>query len=144
VDRRADIWAFGCVLYEMMTGVAPFRGETVTDILAAVVHKEADWSRLTSKTPPRLRELLGRCLQKDVRQRVQSIGDARIALEDVRAHRGEVAAAGEPPGRLRWLGPALGGAAIAAALAGVAVWVRPATPSAGPRPVLRFRIALPP
>src|SRR5271156_2019323 len=83
VDRRADIWAFGCVLYEMLTGKMAFRGETVTDTLAAVIKEEPDLSQLPPSTPVRVRVLLQRCLQKDPKQRLQAIGDARIALEEV-------------------------------------------------------------
>jgi eukaryotic-like serine/threonine-protein kinase len=64
VDRRTDIWAFGCVLYEMLTGVPAFSGETVTDTLAAIVRAEPDWTQLPSDTPPKLRELLQRCCEK--------------------------------------------------------------------------------
>jgi Tol biopolymer transport system component len=83
VDRRADIWAFGCVLYEMLTGKMAFRGETVTDTLAAVIKEDPDWTRLPAATPVRVRVLLQRCLQKDPKQRLRDIGDARIALEEV-------------------------------------------------------------
>ncbi|MGH9716794.1 MAG: protein kinase domain-containing protein, partial [Candidatus Acidiferrales bacterium] len=83
VDRRADIWAFGCVLYEMLTGRMAFHGETVTDTLAAVIKEEPDWSQLPANTPTRVRVLLQRCLQKDAKQRLQAIGDARISLEEV-------------------------------------------------------------
>jgi serine/threonine protein kinase len=83
VDRRADIWAFGCVLYEMLSGKLAFHGETVTDTLAAVIKEEPDWSLLPPGTPVRIRVLLQRCLQKDPKQRLQAIGDARIALEEV-------------------------------------------------------------
>src|SRR6516162_1918983 len=83
VDRRTDIWAFGCVLYEMLTGKMAFSGETITDTLAAVVMKDPDWSQLPPKTPMRVRVLLQRCLQRDVRQRLQAMGDARISLEEV-------------------------------------------------------------
>src|SRR6266436_6576564 len=83
VDRRTDIWAFGCVLYEMLTGQMAFRGETNTDILAAVLKEEPDWSHLPAATPPQVRSLLHRCLKKDMKQRLQAIGDARIVLEEV-------------------------------------------------------------
>ena len=81
-DRRADIWAFGCVLYEMLTGKMAFRGETVTDTLAAVIRAEPDWSQLPAATPIRIRLLLRRCLQKDPKQRLQAAGDARIAIDE--------------------------------------------------------------
>ncbi|MGH6876585.1 MAG: protein kinase domain-containing protein, partial [Rhizomicrobium sp.] len=83
VDRRADIWAFGCVLYEMLTGKMAFTGETVTDTLAAVIRAEPDWTLLPTTTPARVRVLLQRCLQKDAKQRLRDIGDARISLEEV-------------------------------------------------------------
>ncbi len=83
VDRRADIWAFGCVLYEMLTGKMAFGGESVTDTLAAVIRAEPDWSRLPVGTPIRVRVLLQRCLQKDPKQRLRDIGDARISLDEV-------------------------------------------------------------
>jgi serine/threonine protein kinase len=81
VNRRADIWAFGCVLYEMLVRKPVFGGETITDTLAAVVRAEPEWSQLPANTPQRIRELLQRCLQKDQRQRLQAIGEARIAVE---------------------------------------------------------------
>ena len=81
-DRRSDIWAFGVVLFEMLSGKRLFVGETTSDTLAEVLKMEPDWSLLPSYTPPRIRELLQRCLKKDARQRLQSIGDARIALEE--------------------------------------------------------------
>lgn len=83
VDRRADIWAFGCVLYEMLTGQLACQGDTVADTLAAVLKNEPDWDRLPDDTPAHLRVLLQRCLQKDPRQRLRDIGDARIALDEV-------------------------------------------------------------
>jgi serine/threonine protein kinase len=82
VDRRADIWAFGCVLFEMLGGRRPFEGETVTDVLAAVVRAEPDIESLPGDTPPRIRELIRRCLNKDPKQRLQVIGEARIAIEE--------------------------------------------------------------
>ena len=83
VDRRADIWAFGCLLYEMLTGEAPFHGETVTDTLAAVIRADPDWPRLPAETPTSVRVLLKRCLQKDSKQRLRDIGDARISIDEV-------------------------------------------------------------
>jgi Tol biopolymer transport system component len=79
VDKRADIWAFGVVLYEMLTGRRLFAGETVSDILAAVLTKEVEWSDV----PPGMQGLLGRCLERDPKQRLRDIGDARFLLEDV-------------------------------------------------------------
>jgi eukaryotic-like serine/threonine-protein kinase len=83
VDKRADVWAFGAVLFEMLTGKACFAGDTVTDVLAAVVKSEPDWSALPPGTPLPLRELLRRCLAKDRKQRLHDVGDARIVLADV-------------------------------------------------------------
>ena len=93
VDRRADIWAFGCVLYECLTGRRAFGGETVSDTIARILEREPDLKALPGGTPPRVRELLQRCLAKDPKLRLRDIGDARIALD-------EVLAARSPSGRL--------------------------------------------
>ncbi len=82
VDRRADLWSFGCVLYECLTGVQLFRGETVSDSLAAILRKELDWSILPGETPPLVRLLVRRCLTRDPVKRLQDAGDARIDLEE--------------------------------------------------------------
>jgi serine/threonine protein kinase len=82
-DRRVDIWAFGCVLCEMLTGKMAFSGETVSDTLAAVIKDNPDWEQLPSGTSVRTRVLVQRCLQKDPRQRLQAIGDARIVIDEV-------------------------------------------------------------
>jgi Tol biopolymer transport system component len=81
VDRRADIWAFGCVLYEMLSGRQAFDGETVSDVLAAVIMNDPDWNALPSETPSATRTLLRRCLTKDPKQRLRDMGEARIAIE---------------------------------------------------------------
>ena len=88
IDRRADIWAFGCVFYEMLTRKRVFPGEDVTETLAAVMLKEPNWTVLPAKTPARVRELLGRCLIKDPRNRVQAIGDVRIAIGEAQSRAG--------------------------------------------------------
>jgi predicted Ser/Thr protein kinase len=82
VDRRADIWAFGCVLYEMLVGQQAFTGETVADVMAAVVREEPDWTKLPASLPAGIQKLLRRCLHKNPKQRLQAIGDARIAIEE--------------------------------------------------------------
>jgi hypothetical protein len=82
VDRRTDIWAFGCVLYELLTGKQAFQGEDATDILAAVVRAEPDWEALPAATPLQVRSLLRRCLQKDKTLRLQAAGDARIEIQE--------------------------------------------------------------
>jgi eukaryotic-like serine/threonine-protein kinase len=84
-DRRVDIWSFGCVLYEMLTGKMAFSGETAAEILAAVIRAEPDWSQLDS-VPPRMEDLIARCLRKDPRQRLQAFGDARIGIEEYLAN----------------------------------------------------------
>jgi len=126
VDRRADTWALGCVLYEMLAGERAFGGATVTDVLAAVVRAEPDWLRLPADTPPAVRELLQRCLRKDARQRLQAIGDARIVLEEVQTAPGArdsvstpVGATARQPAR-SWAAVLAAGAFVAGL--GVAAW----------------------
>jgi serine/threonine protein kinase/Tol biopolymer transport system component len=80
VDRRTDIWSFGCVLYECLTGKQAFEGETVSDLIAKILEREPDWSALPPQTPPRVKRLLERCLRKNSRERLRDIGDARLEL----------------------------------------------------------------
>ena len=83
VDKRTDIWAFGCVLYEMLTGRGPFLGPTVTDTLAAILEREPAWDALPGTTPPVIRRLLRRCLEKDPKRRLRDIADARMEIDGV-------------------------------------------------------------
>ena len=82
VDRRTDIWAYGCVLFEMVTGRRAFGGETMTDVLVSVVTGEPDWSLLPSYTPPGVRRIVRRCLKRDPRNRLRDLGDAVIELDE--------------------------------------------------------------
>jgi hypothetical protein len=147
VDKRADIWAFGVVLYEMLAGRLMFSRENVTETLAQVILKEPDWKALPADVPPRVRELLARCLVRDPRQRLRDIGDARIAIDEALQEPAATPAARTPPAsRRREL--ALGALALLFMLttAGALVWsqLRPApvlptvrfdvVPPAGSRP----------
>jgi len=82
VDKRTDIWAFGCVLYEMLTGRQPFTGEDVSDTIASILKEEPNWDALPTATPIAIQSLLRRCLRKDVDRRLRDIGDVRIEIED--------------------------------------------------------------
>ena len=123
-DRRADIWAFGVVFWEMLTGHKLFEGETVSHVLASVLKDEVDLDELPPETPAHLKRLIGRCLRKKPKQRLQAIGDARIVLTD-----GEDAAVGGPvesapaPGRSRLAWIAAGAAAVVAAILGTLLLV---------------------
>jgi len=109
VDKRTDVWAFGCVFFEMLTGKSAFGRETVTDTLAAVVGAEPDWKLLPAGTPASIRRLLTRCFQKDARRRLHDIADARIEIEDAVAAPAEAAPAPTPR---RWPRVALPALAI--------------------------------
>ena len=141
VDKRADIWAFGCVLYEMLTGNQTFTGETLTDTLAAVVRADPDWAALPAETPTAIRKLLARCLMKDPRQRLRDIGEARIGVEATadtpEAPRTTIVT---DPGATRrkfllGVGTGLVAAMVLAAVLGFLMWPRPANIS-----VRRFRL----
>jgi serine/threonine protein kinase/Tol biopolymer transport system component len=83
VDKQADIWAFGCVLYEVLTGVRAFRGDTVTDVVAGVIERDPEWELLPAPTPQKIRHLLRRCLHKNQKDRLHDIADARIVIQEV-------------------------------------------------------------
>jgi eukaryotic-like serine/threonine-protein kinase len=97
VDKRADVWAFGVVLYEMLTGRQMFEGDTITDTLASVLKSDPDWAALPAGTPPRVRALLARCLERSPRARLRDIGEARIALEQAMVGAGEDSGAESAP-----------------------------------------------
>lgn len=79
LDKRTDIWSFGCCLFEALSGPAVFLGETISDTIAKILEREPDWKALPRNTPPHLKELLARCLTKDAMHRLRDIGDARLA-----------------------------------------------------------------
>jgi Tol biopolymer transport system component len=125
IDKRGDIWAFGCVLYEMLTGRLAFRGETGSDTIARILEREPDWSALPDATPVSIQRLLFRCLTKDPKQRLRDIGEVRIAIDALDEQAGaasERADAPPPPARNRsvWL-PWV--AAVVALVAAGVLWV---------------------
>ena len=150
VDKRADIWAFGAVLYEMLTGRRAFTGEDVTDTIVSVISKEPDWSALPPATPAGLRRLLTRCLKKDAKTRLQAIGDARVqldellsgALEDAGSATTVDATSSGASGRQAWKAAFAVAAAVIAALAVPAVRYLRQTPPAAP-PEMRLDITTP-
>jgi len=142
VDRRTDIWSFGCVLYECLTGRQLYQGDTVSDLIARILEREPDWSALPANTPPRVRELLKKCLRKDPKERLRDIGDARLELSE--AHVASAAPAegvsGAPgKNRLPWM---IATGVLALAL-GASFLLRPATERA-PLPTLRLSVPVPP
>ena len=146
VDKRTDIWAFGVVLFEMLTGRRAFDGETVSDVLAAVLKTDIDWSQLPSDTPSHVRTLLRRCLDRDVARRLRDIGEARVWLDapesgpgsDVRGSTVADASGARRSilSRVVWPGVVI----AAAAVTGIVVWQlrAPADP-----PLRRFTIPTP-
>ena len=132
VDRRADVWAFGAVLYEMLTGRRAFDGDDASEILASVLKSEPGWAAIPADAPPSIRRLLRRCLEKDPRRRLSAIGDARLELEERDAVAAPAAIAPPParPSRFNYVASALAGALVAS-LAAALVWNRLA-PRANP------------
>ena len=142
VDRRSDIWAFGCVLYEMLTGGRAFHGEDVTDTLAAVLRDEPDWSALPAATPAATRKLLHRSLEKDPKARLDSAPSARLEITDSLGRESEVGPPGAAAthGRRRIAVLAVGGAIAGAAVVGGVVWfaMQPTPP-----PMVRLTMSTP-
>jgi eukaryotic-like serine/threonine-protein kinase len=140
VDKRSDIWAFGCVLLEMLTGRQAFSGETLTDTLAAVVRTEPDWTVLPDTTPQPIRTLLMRCLTKEPKQRLRDIGEARIILE---YSGGPVVVSSQPAAhffkrqhRVLWIA----GIALAILVGGTGAWLLKPTGSEVPLRKLELQI----
>ena len=146
VDRRSDIWSFGVVLFEMLSGTRLFAGETVSDVLAAVLTRDPDWKALPATPPARLRRLLERCLERDAKQRLRDIGEARVALGSISAsdEPGSTGALVQASSNPRLL--LLSAAALAIVAAATAVLVLRTRPNqiADSRPVTVFGVSLPP
>jgi len=145
VDRRADIWAFGCVLFEILSGARPFAGDTATDILATIIKEDPGWESLPVNTPWPVHRLLRRCLEKEPRRRLRDIGEARIALEDLETATGDGRddGAGQPPASKRpwWAMPWVIAAATAAAAVVLGWLAFQSEPSRAP---IRLAVDLPP
>jgi serine/threonine-protein kinase len=145
VDRRTDVWAFGCVVYEMLTGRAPFTRDTISESLAAIMRDEPDWAALPPGTPSSVLRLLRRCLIKDPRERLSDIGVARLEIRDAvdaPVHPSATHAAVRPvPARPHWLTLAAGLAAGAAIVGSIAAWLWPAP--ARPLPALNLALDWP-
>ena len=146
VDRRADIWAFGVVLFEMLTASRAFPGDDVTDVLAKVIEREPDLAKLPAATPPSLRRLIARCLIKDPKQRLRDIGEARLALLDAQQEIAHGLPPSSVPGRpapaWRRVVPWVSSLGIAAVV--LALVLQPRGGTGSPGRVMRLQISLPP
>ena len=143
VDKRTDIWAFGCILFECLAGDKAFQGETISETVAAILKGEPDWARLPAGTPAILRSLLRRCLQKDKNKRQHDIADVRIEIEEALGSLGaaELSIAAKPRFS-KWLIPLIGvSLAAGAILGGFAIGARKRI--SAPRQIIRFPLALP-
>jgi eukaryotic-like serine/threonine-protein kinase len=148
VDKRSDIWAFGCVLLEMLTGRRTWTGATLTDIMVAVLAKDPDFSFLSPNLPPRIRELLSRCLQKDPTERFRDVGDVRIeikhAIGESQIIAGQPVKIAERQMRMATILPWIAAIAILSVIiGGLAVWMMKPTPPLESRLVARFDYELP-
>jgi len=146
VDRRCDIWAFGCVLYELLAGRAAFRGDSAAEVITAVIDREPDWTALPATTPPGVLLLLRKCLRKDAASRLRDIGDARLDLEEVSASQvsSEINIPSRASASRRREYLAWSAAAVVTVLA-VAVVIMNLAPRSDPQPadVMRFTIDAP-
>ena len=140
INKRTDIWAFGCVLFEMITGRMAFPGATISDTIAAVLERSPDWTALPPATPPPVRHVLARCLEKDPKQRWRDIGDVRIELDDAEAWRPQTDSASPKTSRAAeraaW-------ALLVALTAAVAAVVTPVSRKAPAPAEIRFNLLFP-
>jgi Tol biopolymer transport system component len=140
IDKRVDVWAFGCLLFEMLSGRRAFDGDDITDTIAAVIGQEPDWSALPPETPPPLRALIGLCLQKDRADRLRDLGDAKLLMAG--AFGAASSAAPQPSQNVRTLAVATAAVLIAAVVAGAAGWFYGRRPAPAP-PITKFQFAPP-
>jgi eukaryotic-like serine/threonine-protein kinase len=145
VDKRSDVWSFGCVLFEMLSGQQTFGGETLTDTLAAVVRAEPDWEALPAATPDAISRLLRRCLTKDPKHRLRDIGEARIAIEEVHQGRteGPAAVLSSRTQRRRVRTWHVGAVAAVLAAALTVLGMLKLAPAPADQPLRKFDIAIP-
>jgi serine/threonine-protein kinase len=134
VDKRADVWAFGVVLFEMLAGAPPFEGDDVAEVLAAVVRADPNWTALPPDVPPQVRRLLQRCLTKDLKQRLHHIADARFEIDEAMAAETSSGATPTAPARRRldWRAAALAAVALGVGVAAGAWWWRTPTAASAP------------
>ena len=146
VDKRADLWSFGCVLFEMLAGHRPFEGETISDVLARIIERDPDWNALPVKTPTSIRTLLRRCLEKDPRRRLDSAAVARLEIEEASTRPGTDALPASDTSRgAQWRMRTLVPVGLLAAVVGaVTAWIVKQPAPAPPLAMSRFAITLPP
>ena len=149
VDKRSDVWSFGCVLYEMLSARSPFARATVVDTVAAIVHQSPDWTALPEATPSDVRRLLERCLEKDRGRRLRDLGDARVILADCESSLVAAARSSESSGatlvrpRRKWTMIAAATVLLLGVAGGIAWWRVAGADRAVPEPTIRSLAVLP-